>query len=108
MKVLSWVIFGFFLTFSNYSVFAQEDVKAKHEAYYLCINTIEKDHSQAYQYCSVYLKKYPQDEARLVEFVKRWLTAYDLITLFIGSTEKLFVFDEGQLWAIFKPDLEKK
>ena len=37
---------------------AQDEVKTKHDAYYLCINNIETKPVNAYGYCSNYLKKY--------------------------------------------------
>lgn len=42
----------------------QENVKAKHAAYYLCLDHIEKDPDKAYEYCRDYLNKYPNDDRR--------------------------------------------
>ena len=55
---------------------AQEDVKAKHAAYYRCIDNIETDPHKAYGYCSDYLNKYPNDDKRLTEFAGKFVTAY--------------------------------
>lgn len=83
----------------------KEDVKAKHAAYYLCINTIEKNPHQAKEYCSAYLKKYPNDDARLVEFVKKWISAYGKISTYL----KIFRDSENAArWMVYKPDLKKK
>ncbi|HEX8567835.1 MAG TPA: hypothetical protein VF648_19500 [Pyrinomonadaceae bacterium] len=105
-KVLVAVVF--FLISAQCFVFAQEDVKAKHEAYYLCINTMEKEPPKAYQFCSEYLKKYPNDDARLVEFARKWLVSYEKISRYLNSTEPFFAAELGQTWAVYLPDLEKR
>lgn len=90
------------------STFAQEDVKAKHEAYYLCINTISQSPKQAYQFCSSYLQKYPDDDKRLTDYVQRWITAYLKISVYLNSIEKHLDSNETKDWIVYKPDLKKK
>lgn len=75
------VIFILFFAMSfHLCAFAQEDVKAKHAAYYLCINNMEKEPPKAFDYCSNYLNNYPDDGKRLTDFAKEWLSAYEKIS----------------------------
>jgi len=103
------LIFTFlFITSFHLYVFAQEDIKAKHGAYYLCINSMEKEPQQAFARCSEYLKTYPDDDKRLTDFVKGWISAYEKISRYIDSTNNFLVSDAAQTWSIYKPDLSKK
>ena len=62
---------------------AQEDIQAKHAVYALCIEHIEKDPHKAYEYCSDYLNKYPNDNKRQTEFVGKFITAYTKISQYM-------------------------
>jgi hypothetical protein len=84
----------------------QEDIKAKHAAYYLCINNIEIKPTDAYIHCSNYLKKYPNDDARLVEFASMFTNSFEKIDAYLKSVPD-GDFTKGAEWSIYKPDLEK-
>ena len=84
---------------------AQEDVKAKHDAYYLCVDNIEKDPQNAYEYCSAYLKKYPNDDQRLIDSARQFVAAYKKISQYMESVP-LSYFDEiTTRWAVYRPAL---
>lgn len=107
MKKFALIIFLILLTFTHLTVFAQEDIKAKHKAYFLCIDTMKVDSHKAYQYCSEYLRKYSDDDKRLVEFAQQWVTSYEKIWIYLSSIQMLVTSDVSQSWMIYKPDLEK-
>ncbi len=67
------------------SIFAQEDVNAKHAAYSRCADNIEKDPHKAYEYCSDYLNKYPNDDQRLIDFAGKFVTAHQKISQYVKS-----------------------
>ena len=89
-----------------YKVYS-ETIKAKHAAYFLCINNMNEPQT-AYPLCSEYLRKYPDDDKRLVEFARQWIKAYEKIWIYLSSLQPLVTSDASQSWMIYKPDLEKK
>lgn len=108
MKKSASLTFLLLLTFAHYTVSAQEDIKAKHNAYFLCINNMEKEPQNAYQFCSDYLQKYPDDDERLVKFARQWMTAYGKISVYLNSVQMSLTSDPKQNWMIYEPDLGKK
>lgn len=90
-----------------YPVSAQEDVKAKHAAYYLCIDNIEKDPDKAYGYCADYLKKYPDDDKRLTEFAGMFVTAYEKVDRYSRSVPAGDFTEVTPNWAVYKPGLSR-
>jgi hypothetical protein len=116
MKNFKIPFFAIFLLASNYSVYTQQretaaGIKAKHAAYFLCTNTMNEEPQKALEYCSAYLKKYPNDDARLVEFagnfVKRYSVSNDKISSYLKSVSPDFFIGGSDSWAIYKPDLAK-
>ena len=102
-------LFLLFLAFTHYAVSAQEDIKAKHNAYFLCINNMEKEpREKAYQLCTEYLRNYPDDDKRLTEFARKWITAYEKISIYLNSVQMPIAFDNSTNWIVYEPDLEKK
>lgn len=89
----------------NGSTLAQEDIKAKHAAYYQCANNIEKDRHKAYEYCSDYLSKYPNDDKRLTEFAGRFVTAYKKISQYVKSVSPQDFEITVTGWAVYRPAL---
>jgi hypothetical protein len=87
--------------------FAQEDVKAKHDAYYLCINNIEIEPYKAFGYCSDYLNKYPNDDKRLIEFAGQFVTAFNKIDRYLKSVPKDSYREVASGLFIYTPDLRK-
>jgi len=90
---------------ANGPVLAQEDIKAKHAAYYLCIEHIEKDPHKAFEYCSDYLNKYPNDDKRLTEFAGKFVTAYKKISEWAKSVPLDYFTEKTTKWAVFSPGL---
>jgi hypothetical protein len=84
---------------------AQEDVKSKHAAYYLCIDHIETDPHKAYEYCRDYLKKYPNDDKRLVDFAGKFVTAHKKISQYVKSVPKNYFEEITTSWAVYSPGL---
>jgi hypothetical protein len=83
-----------------------EQIKAKHDAYFLCINNIEKKPREAYDYCTDYLKRYPNDDQRLVEFATSYTTAFAKIDAYLKTIPARDFIDSAK-WSIYKPDLQK-
>jgi hypothetical protein len=84
---------------------AQEDVKAKHAAYFLCIENIENDPHEAYGYCSDYLKKYPNDDKRLTDFAGKFVTAYRKISQYLKSVPMNYFTEKTTGWAVYSPGM---
>jgi len=84
---------------------AQEDIKAKHAAYNLCVQNIEKDPRKAYEYCSDYLNKYPNDDKRLTEFAGKFVTAYRKISQYLKSVPMNYFTEKTTGWAVYGPGL---
>ena len=84
---------------------AQEDVKAKHAAYNLCVQNVEKDPHKAFGYCSDYLNKYPNDEKRLTEFAGKFVTAYQKISQYLKSVPMNYFTEKTTGWAVYSPGL---
>src|SRR5678816_3366728 len=80
---------------------AQEDVKAKHAAYSLCTDNIEKDPHKAYEYCSDYLNKYPNDDQRLTGFAGKFVTAYRKISQYLKSVPMNYFMEKTTGWAVY-------
>jgi hypothetical protein len=89
------------------SVAGQEDVEAKHAAYYRCINNIEVAPYEAYARCTEYLKAYPKDDPRLVDFAGMFVKAFDNITAYLKSVPRESFTDISPEWAVYLPDLQK-
>jgi hypothetical protein len=83
----------------------QEDVKAKHAAYSLCTDNIEKDPHKAYEYCSDYLNKYPNDDQRLTGFAGKFVTAYKKISQYLKSVPMTDFAEKTNRWAVYSPGL---
>ena len=83
----------------------QEDVKAKHAAYNLCIDHIEKDPHKAYEYCRDYLNKYPNDDQRLTDFAGKFVTAHQKISQYIKSVPRTYFTEVTTSWAVYSPGL---
>ena len=94
-----------FLLLASGSVLAQEDIKAKHDAYFLCLDNIEKDPHKAYGYCSDYLNKYPNDDQRLIEFAGKFVTAYQKISHYLVSVPSSNFGEITASWAVYLPGL---
>jgi hypothetical protein len=83
-----------------------EDIPAKHASYFRCINNIEAEPVRAYQFCTSYLKTYPNDDQRLTEFAGRFVSAYEKIDRYLRSISEADFID-GNDWSVFKPDLSE-
>jgi len=100
--VVSWLAFGL----DAHAQGTAEEITAKHEAYFACINNIERKPREAYIRCSDYLKKYPGDDQRLVDFARMFTTAFEKIDAYLRSVPAND-FVEGTKWSVYKPDLQK-
>lgn len=87
------------------SALAQEDVRAKHAAYYRCVDHIEKDPHKAYEYCGEYLNKYPNDDKRLTDFAGKFVTAHTKISQYVKSVPMTHFEEITSGWAVYSPGL---
>src|SRR5436190_1936700 len=85
---------------------AQDEVSAKHAAYYRCTDHIEKDPHKAYEYCVDYLNKYPNDDKRLTDFALKFVTAYRKISQYVRSIPMTYFADRTPEWAVYGPGLQ--
>lgn len=111
MKIILLITLCVFLLNSETS--GQEDVKVKHEAYYNCVNFIPKFDApfkdttkEAFQNCSDYLQKYPNDDPRLVEYAQSWIRAYEKINAYLESVNN--GSGNSQDWTIMTDELTKE
>jgi len=102
---MNYLLLGAILLTAGASTLAQEDIKAKHAAYYRCMDHIETDPHKAYQYCSDYLNKYPNDDKRLTEFAGKFVTAYKKISQYLKSVPMNYFTEKTTEWAVFSPGL---
>lgn len=86
-------------------VLGQEDVQAKHTVYALCVENIEKDPHKAFEYCSDYLNKYPNDNKMQTEFVGKFITSYRKIAQWLKSIPANYFTEKTAKWAVFSPGL---
>jgi hypothetical protein len=86
------------------STLAQEDVKPKRAAYYLCVNHIEKDPHKANEYCSDYLNQYPNDD-ELIDFPRKFVTAHKKISQYLKSVPMTYFGEKTTGWAVYSPGL---
>ena len=84
---------------------AQEGVPGKHAAYSLCVDTIDKDPHKAYEYCSNYLNKYPNDDPKLIDFPGKFVTAYKKISQYLKSVPMTDFTEKTSRWAVYRPGL---
>ena len=92
------------LVFTSGATLAQEDVKAKYAAYQLCIDNIEKDSHKAYEYCSDYVNKYPNDKT-YIDFPAKFVTAYKKISQYVKSVPAADFAEKTTGWAVYSPGL---
>jgi len=90
------------------STLAQEDIQAKHAGYALCIEHIEKDPHKAYEYCTDYINKYPNDDKTQTEFVGKFITAYRKISQWLSSVPMNHFTEKTTRWAVFIPGLSAR
>lgn len=90
---------------SGGSTFAQEDLKAKYAASRLCFDNYEKDHHKAFEYCSDYLKKYPNEDKWLLDFAARFVSAYTKISQYVKSVPMTSFTEVTPGWAVYTPGL---
>jgi len=90
------------LLLASGTTLAQADSDTKHAAYYRCTENIQKDPHQAYEYCSDYLNKYPNDDPRLVEYAGRFVTAYKKISHYLESVSPANFVEKAPGWAVYR------
>ena len=84
----------------------QEDVKANRAAaYYRCTGYMEKDPRKAYDYCSEYLKTYPNDNKTLVDNATKFVAAYKKISQYLKSVPMAHFVEITPNWAVYSPGL---
>ena len=102
---MRYLLIGAVLMCACGPVLAQEDIQAKHAVYALCVEHIEKDPHKAFEYCSDYLNKYPNDNKTQTEFVGKFITAYKKISQWLQSVPANYFTEKTAKWAVFSPGL---
>jgi len=103
--LMKYLLIAAILMCASGSVPAQEDIKAKHAVYALCVEHIEKDPHKAFEYCNDYLNKYPNDNKTQTEFVGKFITAYKKIAQWLKSVPANYFTEKTAKWAVFSPGL---
>ncbi len=102
---MKYLLMAAMLLCASGATLAQEDIQAKHAVYALCIEHIEKDPHKAFEYCSDYLNKYPNDNKTQTEFVGKFITAYKKISQWLQSVPANYFTEKTAKWAVFSPEL---
>ena len=79
--------------------------RSSRRSYDLCTERMRSDPQSAYEICGEYLRKYPNDDDRLVRFVREWITSYEKVQPYIKSLRSLAPSDSAASWLIYEPDL---
>jgi len=87
------------------SVLAQQNNQTPRAAYVLCTEHIQNDPQKAYEYCSDYLNKYPDDDPKLIEYAGRFVTAYKRISQYRESLPLSQFAELTPGWAVYLPAL---
>jgi len=103
--LMKYLLIAAILLCASGSVLAQEDIKEKHAVYALCVEHIEKDPHKAFEYCSDYLNKYPNDNKTQREFVGKFITAYRKISQWLKSVPANYFTEKTAKWAVYSPGL---
>ena len=86
----------------------QEEIKAKHTAYALCVDNIEKDPHKAYEYCTDFLQRYPNADQTYLETVGKFVTAYKKIAHYVSTVPLTNFTEKTTGWAVYSPGLLAK
>lgn len=82
----------------------QDNRQVARELYRRCTSEMRTNPQDAYEPCKEYLRKYPGDDERFVQFVKNWVTAYDLVLPYIMSARAITPSGSTTPWFIYEPD----
>lgn len=102
---MKYFLMAAILFFVSESTPAQEDVNGKHTAYNLCVENTKKDPHKAYEYCSDYLSKYPNDDYRLRDFAGRFIIAHKKVSQYVKSVPATNFVEKTTRWAVYNPGL---
>ena len=102
---MKYLLIAAILLCASGSVLAQEDIKEKHAVYALCVEHIEKDPHKAFEYCSDYLNKYPNDNKTQTDFAGKFITAYKKISQWLQSVPANYFTEKTAKWAVYSPGL---
>lgn len=84
---------------------AQDNQQGARELYRQCTSGMRTNPQGVYELCKEYLRKYPGDDRRLVEYVTTWVTAYDQMLPYMMSVRAIAPSGSTQPWFIYEPDL---
>jgi hypothetical protein len=84
---------------------AQANVQERRDLYRRCTLPMRTDPQTAYEVCKEYLKKYSDDEQRLVKFVSDWTTAYEQVLPYLTYLRSISTPNPASSWFIYEPDL---
>lgn len=85
---------------------AQDNQQAARELYRQCTSGMRTTPQDVYEFCKEYLRKYPGDDQRLVQYVTTWVTAYDLMLPYMMSVRAIDLSGSTRPWFIYEPDLD--
>ena len=84
---------------------AQDDRAARSESYKLCATAIQEAPQDAVAPCKAYVEKYPSGDLPRLQFVQRWLAAYEKLQPYIHYLQGLAPQDPNPSWFVNEPDL---
>ena len=84
---------------------AQQDITPSHAAYHRCVVHIETDLRKAYESCSDYLNKYPNDNRTLLAYARKFVDAHKRISQYLESVPMTSFAEITPGWAIYSPGL---
>src|SRR5687768_6162401 len=84
---------------------AQDNQQAASDLYRQCTSGMRTNPQGVYQICKEYLRRYPGDDQRLVQYVTTWVTAYDQMLSYMISVRAIAPSGSTKPWFIYEPDL---
>jgi hypothetical protein len=84
-------------------VLAQDNAKARNDAYSRCISYARSD--VRYKYCKDYLEKYPDDDPQHREDAEKFVRDYDRVSAYAEALQS-FALSKSNTWFIYEPDLK--
>jgi len=75
------------------------------DPYHRCITAIKDDPQNAYDLCERYLEASPSDDAKHLEYARRWIATYEKLRPYIQFLQGLTP-GQNAPWFVYRPDLD--
>jgi hypothetical protein len=103
VKTSLFVGSALFLAIALVPVRAQNDSET--DPYHRCVTATKDDPQNAYDLCERYLEASPSDDAKHIEYARRWIATYEKLRPYIQFLQGLTP-DQNAPWFVYRPDLD--